>query len=499
MIYRFNKILILSLAINTPSYAFDRVTLDEDTSLFSAVEKTVPIIRSKYVGWGQGWQFSTAEVTSNHDTNGGKYSGSSFSGHIQNLGINFSGDAKATEREVSWVYNWDRTLELPQAIGFGIEFMLDLNAATFSGEEAESPQLLSGKKGWKWTTPTGQSVEVTFSPALADLYFERGNKNQIRAMFFEGLYKGKEQTTVTVKMSKAVSVLPPIGAKYAKPDSTWHESILPTDTSPIDLSFLNKNDLPAGKHGFIHAEKDKLFFKDNTPVKFWGTNVQAYALFLSSKAEVKLHAKRISKLGYNLVRIHHHDSGWVIPNVFKDQDTDTLEFSEESLKKIDWWVKCLRDEGIYLWIDLHVGRRFTVRDGINNFSDLARGGEYADGRGFNYYNKDIESLMKAFNETYLTRVNTYTDLALKDDPAVISMLITNENDLTHHFGNMLLPDKNVPAHNAVFSKDVKSFAEKNELPVAQTGRTWMMGESKIYLNDAEHRFNESMILPQEFW
>jgi hypothetical protein len=60
--------------------------------------------------------------------------------------------------------------------------------------------------------------------------------------------------------------------------------------------------------------------------------------------------------------------------------------------------------------------------------------------------------------TYLNHVNSYTGLAYKDDPAVISVLITNENDLTQHFGNALLADKNVPIHNAIFSEDVKQFS-----------------------------------------
>ena len=37
------------------------------------------------------------------------------------------------------------------------------------------------------------------------------------------------------------------------------------------------------------------------------------------------------------------------------------------------------------------------------------------------------------------------------------MLLTNENDVTHHFGNALLPDKNVPKHNALYMAQAENL------------------------------------------
>lgn len=273
----------------------------------------------------------------------------------------------------------------------------------------------------------------------------------------------------------------------------WHRDILPSLNSPVDLSFLNNNDLPAGRHGFIKREFDHLVFTDGAPVKFWGANLQARALFKTPDFEIKRHAKRIAQLGFNLIRIHHHDSAWVKPNIFKHPKNNTLELSDTSLKKLDWWIKCLKDEGVYLWLDLHVGRAFTINDGITEFDDFAKGKAQAEVKGFNYYNKSIQSLMQAFNTAYLSHINPFTQLAYKDDPAIISLLITNENELSHHFGNALLPNKQVPKHNAIFNLDVRRFTKKHRLSFNKTWRTWEMGESKIYLADTEHRFNQSML------
>ena len=68
--------------------------------------------------------------------------------------------------------------------------------------------------------------------------------------------------------------------RFALDDHTaWPADILDWRTSPVDLSFLNAPEKPAGKRGFLKVVKDKLIFEDGTPVRFWGTNLTAHALF----------------------------------------------------------------------------------------------------------------------------------------------------------------------------------------------------------------------------
>ena len=101
--------------------------------------------------------------------------------------------------------------------------------------------------------------------------------------------------------------------------------------------------------------------------------------------------------------------------------------------------------------------------------------------------------MQRFAEDYVSHLNPFTGLRYKDDPAIIALLLTNENDLTHHFGNALLPDKKVPLHNAIYMAEAAAFAAKHDLPKDKTWRSWEHGPSKIFLNDLEHRFNVSQI------
>ena len=64
--------------------------------------------------------------------------------------------------------------------------------------------------------------------------------------------------------------------------AAWTTNFLDWATAPVDLSFLNAPEKPAGKHGFLRAIKDRLVFADGTLVRFWGTNVAAYSLFATN-------------------------------------------------------------------------------------------------------------------------------------------------------------------------------------------------------------------------
>lgn len=275
--------------------------------------------------------------------------------------------------------------------------------------------------------------------------------------------------------------------------SLWPQSNLDWRTSPVDLSFLNARERPAGHRGFVRTAGASLIFEDGSPARFWGTNVVAYALFETSRDNVKEQAKRISALGFNLVRIHHLDSPWVTPNIFGRDAADTQTLDPASLDKLDWWIKCLKDEGIYVWLDLHAQRALTESDHIYGFDEIREGKKAADLKGYNYVNLTIQQAMKRFNKAYLNHINAYTGVAYKNEPAIMAMLITNENDVTNHFGNALLPDKGVPLHNRLYMNLANGFAAKYNLPGGKIWRSWEPGPSKLFLNDLEHNFDVEMI------
>ena len=257
---------------------------------------------------------------------------------------------------------------------------------------------------------------------------------------------------------------------------------------PVDLSFLNEK--PAGLRGPVRAEGADLVFEDGTPIRFWGANVQAYAIFSTEPAQICRHAKRLSALGFNLVRLHHHDSHWVNPNVFGRKASDTRSLDQMALDRVGQWIACLKAQGIYTWLDLHVGRRMSSADGISHAEEIER--SEGDIRGYNFVNRSIRDRMAEFQSAYLSYVNPHTGLSFKDDPAIAAVMISNENDATYHFGNRLLPDKNVPEHNALFFERSNQFAEASGLNPTQVWKSWEHGPPKIFLNDLEYQFFEPL-------
>jgi len=272
----------------------------------------------------------------------------------------------------------------------------------------------------------------------------------------------------------------------------WYEGALDPGKSPIDLSWLNDGERPAGRRGFIQAKGDQLVFSDGSVGRFWGGNLAARALF-ADRDQIKQHARRIAELGFNLMRLHHHDSTrWVRPTVIDRSRSDSQHLNAQAMDRIDWWIKCLKDEGVYTWLDLHVGRQFKADDGLGETLEeiqSARG----EVKGFCYVNPRVQQLMKGFNAAYLNHVNRYTGLAYKNDPGIIGLLITNENDVTDHFGNRMLPDKGNPVHQGRFEAQIRDFCQRTGLPARKVRRTWKPGLGKVFLNDLEHRFNQTMI------
>src|SRR5262245_9663781 len=419
----------------------------------------------------------------------------------KNLGLSFDLNARITrpsERQLVWTFDLDAHSTTPDAIGGGMSFRFDLaNVGARLGE----PELLPGNRGWAWGRAGGDRMELRFDPPLASVNFERGQKSEIRAYFYQGsVPQGQRRHVATLTLAGDMTVGPTTAERFGLDDSAqWSTAILdwpiaPWNVSPVDLSFLNAAEKPAGKRGFLKADGERLVFADGTPARFWGTNLTADALFKTDRENVKQQARRLSELGFNLVRLHHHDSFWVSPNIFGDnKQADTQTLNPLMLEKLDWWIKCLKDEGIYVWRHLHVQRNFQPADGITDFDEIAKGKPTADLKGFNYVNASIQDAMQRFNEAYVTHLNPFTSLRLKDDPAIIALLLTNENDITNHFGNALLPDKKVPRHHAIYMREAEAFAARHGLVKDKTWRSWEHGPSKIFLNDLEHRFNAGMI------
>jgi len=145
------------------------------------------------------------------------------------------------------------------------------------------------------------------------------------------------------------------------------------DDAPIDLSFIFENEKPAGKHGFLKVKGDKLVFEDGTRGRFYGVNFNS-ALNFPDHEFARITAKRLAKFGLNLVRFHQMDADWCVPNIFyftrgKRKD-NTRSLDPESMDRFDYLVYCLKEQGIYMYLDCLTYRRFRDGDGVKYPEEL---------------------------------------------------------------------------------------------------------------------------------
>ena len=202
-------------------------------------------------------------------------------------------------------------------------------------------------------------------------------------------------------------------------------TLSPTDM-PIDISFAFGNEKPAGKHGFMKAVGDHFEFEDGTVARFWGVCLNGAANFPPHDHAEKL-AKRLSKMGVNIVRLHQLDGDYATPNIFQFERGQVLEttrhFDPRSLERLDYLIKCLIEEGIYINVDNLCFRRFKSGDDIENSSQMLYAGPGA------LYNRHMIALQKEYTKNLFTHVNQYTGRAFKDEPAVVMAGIINEGTL----------------------------------------------------------------------
>lgn len=265
---------------------------------------------------------------------------------------------------------------------------------------------------------------------------------------------------------------------------------MPSSHQPevVDLRFLNDEHGPAGSHGRLLRQGDELRFEDGTPARFFGVNLTAYALFGSSNEVIRSTSERLSRLGINLVRIHHHDSHWVKPNIFT-KGTSTRKLNPSSLERIGRWVFELRRRGIYTWLDLEVGRRYLPGDDIEAVDELEEG----DARGFSHVSPLLKERSREFTQNYLSFENPHTGVSLGGDPGVVFALVSNENDLATHYGNRMLAAAKRPVYTRLFEKAAEPIIERYKLKKERALRLWEPGEGKVLQAHLENQWAKSEV------
>ncbi|MBE6981507.1 MAG: hypothetical protein E7437_04195 [Ruminococcaceae bacterium] len=205
------------------------------------------------------------------------------------------------------------------------------------------------------------------------------------------------------------------------------------DMMPVDISFVFEDEKPAGKHGFCKVQGESFVFEDGTPAKFWGVIFNGASCFPSHEYAEGV-AQRLAQAGCNYVRFHQMDADWATPNLFRfsagKPTRTTRKLDERSMERMDYLIKCLKDQGIYAGVDMMTYRKFKPGDGVAFAEDM-----WDAHKQYALYDPWMITLQKEFCDNFWNHYNPYTGLAYKDDPFFTFCVIANENDMFRPFNN----------------------------------------------------------------
>jgi hypothetical protein len=215
----------------------------------------------------------------------------------------------------------------------------------------------------------------------------------------------------------------------------WDDSLLRpyvmdhrgASSSPADLSFLH--DAPAGKSGFIRVQGGHFVKPDGKRIRFWGVHFTDWSrgsVEIPPKEDMPMWAGTLARFGVNIVRLHFLD----LPSprgIIDSTKDDSRSFDPQQLDRLDFEIAELKKRGIYVDLNLNVGRSYKAGDGVQDYNRIQWG------KGLTLYDKRLIELEKEYAHNLLTHVNPYTGVEYRNEPAIAIVEIVNENAIYQGF------------------------------------------------------------------
>lgn len=264
--------------------------------------------------------------------------------------------------------------------------------------------------------------------------------------------------------------LEPVTPSGPTDEGEWYELGGKNATSGshyVDWSSLL--DAPAGKHGFLKSKDGHLIFEDGTPAKFWGTTLCDENVFVEKDKADSL-ASRLSKMGCNIIRLHHMDAPWAGRNIF-GKAKGTRKLDDEMMDRLDYLIYAMKKRGIYIFLDILVHREFMKEDGVADaLPDLGA-------KQVGFFSRKIINLQKEYAKQLLTHKNKYTGLEYRNEPAIAISEFINESTIYSHFGGDMVLE-------SPYRKELEGFWNK-QYPgkkLASFSQDWEKGSRPILKN-----------------
>ena len=281
---------------------------------------------------------------------------------------------------------------------------------------------------------------------------------RLGALGERGLAKGE---TVSFSFMISLASGEPLAVKTAspcviKPGGVWVPLDYRRDIvagSALDFTGFRPSDAPAGRHGWLRNVGGHFEFEGlpGKPQRFCGVNL-CFTANYPDHATADALATRLRRLGYNAVRIHHHDGIW--KNAFDSRHAGVegvgdaasgsvnagndgpesascppagpgggVTVADDDIDRLDYLLARCYENGLYATTDLYVSRPVAWRDiGVDQDGEV-------DIHVFKMlcalYEPAFENWAK-FAEDFLLHENPYTGRRYIDEPAMPFLSLINE-------------------------------------------------------------------------
>ena len=196
------------------------------------------------------------------------------------------------------------------------------------------------------------------------------------------------------------------------------------DSVELDTSLVMGSFERAGDRGRITAKDGHFQYPNGDRFKFVGTSVQLLSCFPDSTTAVKM-AKRFRALGINNVKFMQFDfTGWNAASILAPGSSSTLGLSDVQMQRFDWFTHQLREHGVYYSFVFHSLWIPRELDGVRQRDSTGWGTRVPV-----FFDKRIQEIHREIMRMLMTHKNQYTNLAYKDDPALLSVIPVDDASL----------------------------------------------------------------------
>ena len=286
--------------------------------------------------------------------------------------------------------------------------------------------------GWQGAAPKRSPVGIAVfgwnnpQPQKTISYIEFYSNNTMSVPILAGVTISNQQVALVRQTQKEIHT----NLKGWKAFSVF-EKPLPVKNSAIDASANVKVHAPAGKYGFVRVRNGRFEYENGKRARFFGVALVGEACF-PEKPQAEDLAEHLAELGCNIVRIHlYDDNGYTSANRPRSNifgsGADSSELSAKRMEQFDYFFAKLKEQGIYIYLDLQSARFYTEKDGVI-VGKRDKYGNSEENRGI-YFDPATIKARKKFAEDLLLHQNPYTNLRYIDDPAIALIDMANENSI----------------------------------------------------------------------